>query len=38
MAKGTKGMHCIRKQKVRVKGHGMQLRCAKFGRGKKGRR
>lgn len=28
---GPKGRKCIRRQRVRVRGHGMQLRCAKYG-------
>jgi hypothetical protein len=35
MAKGTKGQHCTRYKKVRVKGKGVQRRCAKFAPGKK---
>ena len=30
MAKGTKGMHCTRYKKVRVKGQGVSKRCANF--------
>lgn len=30
--KGTKGLVCIRRKNVRVKGHGVQKRCAAFGK------
>ena len=33
--RGTKGMHCTRFKKVKVKGKGVQKRCAKFSKGKK---
>lgn len=29
-SRGTKGQHCVRYKRVRVKGGGMQRRCAKF--------
>jgi len=28
---GPKGRKCVRRQRVRVRGRGMQLRCAKYG-------
>lgn len=28
---GPKGRKCVRKRRVRVRGHGMALRCVKFG-------
>lgn len=39
-SRGTKGMHCVRYKRVRVKGRGVQKRCAKFAKGarRKGRR
>lgn len=33
--RGTKGMKCVRKKRVRVKGQGMKLRCAKFSKRKR---
>jgi hypothetical protein len=33
MAKGTKGQHCTRWKRVRVKGQGMSKRCANFAKG-----
>lgn len=33
--RGTKGMHCTRFKRVRVKGRGTQRRCANFSKGKR---
>jgi hypothetical protein len=38
MAKGTKGQHCTRFKKVRVKGKGVQRRCAAYAKGKSKKR
>ena len=35
---GPKGRRCVRRKRVRVRGHGMQLRCAKYGPKGSGRR
>ena len=31
---GTKGKHCVRRKRVRVRGQGMALRCAKYSGGR----
>ena len=34
-SRGTRGLKCIRKRRVRVKGQGYALRCVKYGSGRR---
>jgi len=36
--RGTKGMHCTRKKRVRLRGGGTALRCAHYAGGRRGYR
>lgn len=34
-SRGTRGLRCVRKKRVRVRGQGMALRCVKYGSGRR---